>query len=78
MQLSYCCQYVWSTCPEYAEDDKRQQLNDEPLVVILNVEPHEMIVAKRIEWTQNKRSGQSTEKRPPQSLQWKIITHLHT
>ena len=27
-----------NTCPKYAEKNERQQLDDEPLIVVLNVE----------------------------------------
>jgi len=38
-----------NTCPKYSEKNERQKLDDVPLVVVFNVEQHEVIVAERIE-----------------------------
>lgn len=57
--------HAWLPYSEYAEKNERQQFDDEPRIVILDVEQYEMIVAERVERTQNKGSGQSTEERAP-------------
>jgi len=39
---------IINTCPKYAEKNKRQQFDYEPLVVVLDVEQYKMIIAERI------------------------------
>ena len=46
--------------------------------MILDVEHHQVVVAERIEGTENEGRGEGTEERPPQGLEGEIVAHLDT
>ncbi len=67
-----------STHPQNAEQNEGDEFYEVPGVVILHVEHHQMVISKRVEGAKNKSSSESTEKRSPQRLQWKVVGHLQT
>lgn len=57
-----------STYAKNAEKYKRQEFDDVPCIVVLDVEQNKMIIAERVERSKDERSGQSTEEWAPQSF----------
>ena len=65
-----------STYPKHPEQDERDEFDEVPGVVILDVEHHQVVVAKGVEGSQHEGCGEGAEERSPQGLQGEVVTHL--
>lgn len=59
------------------QEDEGYQLQQVPRGVEFHIEQHQPAVTERIDGAKGKGSHQRSKERPPQCLQWEIITHLH-
>jgi len=61
---------------ENPEDSEGDQLEEDPRFVVLDVEEHRVLVAVRIDGTDDEGGDQGAEKGTPQSFHWKVVAHL--
>ena len=64
------------TDPKCPQENEGDEFLEGPLLIVVNVEHHEVIVAERIDGAQDERGDEGAEERPPQRLERKVVTDL--
>ena len=64
------------TDPKCPQENEGDEFLEGPLLIVVNVEHHEVVVAERIDGAQDERGDEGAEERPPQRLERKVVTDL--